>query len=730
MDLIQENYKEEFVNDISDSEKCTAENSEENSSPDDHLKTNGIDGEPSISPRIGDQYQAEIPPLLSEKERVHMSNLSTENNDLYSGKELLIPIIWSPKDKSCSNTGVKNSLDSNCMQTEHSASNCVEYVKRDDCIPLPDSPTSPWSDSESLNFVLGLYVYGKNLSKVQKFIETKTMGDILRFYYGKFYSSEPQRKWVEWRKDKRRRRIIGYRIFTGVRQQEFLARLLPVSTEYIQDRLNELLKAFNEGIISLEVLLLTLKDIIGIPAMVEAVGIGKGKQDLTRVLQEAGRSNQNVRARAEVPAGKSWSSLTSDEIVNYLTGDYRLSKAKSNDLFWEAVWPRLLARGWHSEQPSDITSLTAKNPLVFLFPGVKKFSRKKLLKGNHYFDSVSDVLSKVASDPKLIDLDSLDAENEPEALQNDESNFKKPSYLQPRVHDNTSDLMKFTIVDTSLVLNGKSLKMRELRSIPANASNKHKQSFNHRYEISSNDSSSDQSHSYDPSLKSQNGQNSVVMGEKDPLKIEVNRKLKSKQLGSAVPKRQRLTSCSSSVSLSRQNVEPETNNAVAVEAVTIAQPPPPSPAAAETAAPRTFIDLNLHPQEFEIEEPKQMDIEVPMKETVESNAIANNETNTSGRRHGTRNRPPTTKALEALESGFFTEQKEKSLKNSRPRSMSSRTARRARKNTDSSVSVASAGVGEYSGGSTSHVASSNWFDGSRVQSERNEAHELIGMSNF
>ncbi|KAL8246478.1 hypothetical protein R6Q59_007694 [Mikania micrantha] len=75
-----------------------------------------------------------------------------------------------------------------------------------------------------------------------------------------------------------------------------------------------------------------------------------------------------------------------------------LSKARSNDLFWETVWPRLLARGWHSEQPNGYNYAANQKNLVFLMSGVTKFSRK-LVKGDAYLDYVTNVLNKVAFDP-------------------------------------------------------------------------------------------------------------------------------------------------------------------------------------------------------------------------------------------------------------------------------------------------------------------------------------------
>ena len=78
-----------------------------------------------------------------------------------------------------------------------------------------------------------------------------------------------------------------------------------------------------------------------------------------------------------------------------------MSKARSNDFFWEAVWPYLLAGGWHSKQPKDQVFSGSKNSLVLLVFGVKKFLKKRLVKGNHYFDSTQMVENDISvSDQK------------------------------------------------------------------------------------------------------------------------------------------------------------------------------------------------------------------------------------------------------------------------------------------------------------------------------------------
>lgn len=240
-------------------------------------------------------------------------------------------------------------------------------------------------------------------------------------------------------------------------------------------------KAFGEGKILLEEYVFTLKASVGLNALVEAVGIGKGKQDLTGIMEPL-KSAQVVPVRPEIPTGKACSTLTPLEIVNYLTGDFRLSKARSNDLFWEAVWPRLLARGWHSEQPnSNGCAAGSRHSLVFLIAGIKKFSRRKLVKGNHYFDSVRDVLHKVASDPGLLELE-IGVDNdyrskeengwtdETKLDQEDFPDQQRHCYLKPRTPSRNTDVLKFTVVDTSLA-DGKTTKVRELRSFPSGVMN-------------------------------------------------------------------------------------------------------------------------------------------------------------------------------------------------------------------------------------------------------------------
>ncbi|XWS42397.1 hypothetical protein CRYUN_Cryun16bG0011100 [Craigia yunnanensis] len=504
----------------------TEETSPKQLLPQDSPDISDIFGDPQLSPRVGDKYQVEILPMITGSEHLQllMDPVDSEGIPYLAHSFLLglpVSVMWthgqdidfedegkggpskpddgtkvdeSFKSRKCrkgQNSKRKKNSELSAEQSdarlvdekESNAENleCEMASKTNLFRPfqgksshlIPGSSGDAWSNTEVDGFLLGLYVFGKDFGLIKRFIENKEMGDLLSFYYGAFYRSDRYLRWSDGQKRRSRKNIYGRKIFTGWRQQELLSRLLAHVPDELQNNLLEVSKSFMEGRTSLENYVCHLKTTVGICALIEAVGIGKGKADLTGLAMEPPRTSQ---VSLEIPSGKACSSLTSGDIIRFLTGGFRLSKARCNDIFWEAVWPRLLARGWHSEQPKNRCSFSSKHYLVFLMPGVKKFSRRKLVKGNHYFDSVGDVLSKVTSEPTLIELDaegngirSCNEENgciPGESSDRDDPPDQKPRYLKPRVSIFSSNHMKFTVVDSSLVHGGKASKMRELRYSP------------------------------------------------------------------------------------------------------------------------------------------------------------------------------------------------------------------------------------------------------------------------
>ncbi|XP_058082700.1 uncharacterized protein LOC131230759 isoform X2 [Magnolia sinica] len=488
----------------------------------------GIYGDPQVPPRVGNEYQVEIPQLTTESRCLQPMRHPTDPEQMFDVDNsiqigLPIPVMWvhdivdqmkheqseifrnmivADTTQPIDSEVVGNEMDVDLSLQQLKMPNLDNKCESKGYVPVPGSLGGSWSDIEQESFILGLYIFGKNLIQVQRFVGSKDMGDVQSFYYGKFYRSDGHRKWSECRKMRSRRCIHGQRIFTGWRQQELLSRLLPHMSEECRNTLQEVTKTLGEGKVSLEEYVSSLKAMVGLNILVEAVGVGKGKHDLTGVAMEPVKANPPISTRSELPVGKACSSLSSAEIIKFLTGDFRLSKARSNDLFWEAVWPRLLASGWHSEQPKNNGYATSK-ALVFLIPGIKKFSRRKLVKGNQYFDSVSDVLNKVAADPMLLEFE-VEAvhggitKEENGWDQNAEfhkmgppSDHQRHCYLRPRVQDCDSKLTKFTVVDTSLVHGEKSSKVRELRSLPVDTARTSRPT-NLSKERDDNDSSEDE----------------------------------------------------------------------------------------------------------------------------------------------------------------------------------------------------------------------------------------------
>lgn len=208
----------------------------------------GINGEPEVLPRVGDQYQADIPVLVPEHDRLklircfesepHLQNLVTFG--------LPIPLMWTRSEKFRGFREAesdKGSLSSDvslekaepaaslkprsivlALPCQRNAKFKFEWLDKS-LYPFPGTLGESWEDAEQERFLLGLYCLGKNLVLVQRFVGSKKMGDMLSYYYGSFYRSNEYRRWVDGRKLRSRRSVQGHKLLTGWRQQELLSRI-------------------------------------------------------------------------------------------------------------------------------------------------------------------------------------------------------------------------------------------------------------------------------------------------------------------------------------------------------------------------------------------------------------------------------------------------------------------------------------------------------------------------
>ncbi|KAI3950440.1 hypothetical protein MKW92_014016 [Papaver armeniacum] len=454
-----------------------------------------IFGEPEVVPRVGDQYQVEIPERERESDNFKntASHFEAAGTSHSSPMRLSIPVMWvydqvddiklegiklqrapdgrvganrserKARHKYSDHKGTKDKvepfvkLDSrenstlagNRMDADLPSMNeKCDLIAKNYC-PVPGLVSNSWRD---------------NLVQVKKFVESKEMGDVQSYYYGRFFRSDAHRRWSEGRKIRSKKCVLGQRFSLDRGNKNCYHVCFPMFPRSGEE-INRWYNYAFEDYVSM------MKETVGIETLVEAVGIGKGKRDLTGISDSV-RSNQAIPVRQEIPTGKECNSLTSADILKFLNGDFRLSKARSNDLFWEAVWPQPKYQGYNNGN---------KNSLVFLIPDVKKFSRKRHVKGNHYFDSVTDVLDKVVSDPTLLDVEVEEAPIEDdnkeahewatEMDQDIHSDHQRHCYLKPPLSSSNSDLVKFTVVDTSLINGERPFKMRDLRTLPVETNN-------------------------------------------------------------------------------------------------------------------------------------------------------------------------------------------------------------------------------------------------------------------
>ncbi|PWA43025.1 Homeodomain-like protein [Artemisia annua] len=634
-----------------------------------------IFGEPQKTARVGDEYQAQIPTLMNKSEQLQLISSPDSHDaktDVQNHFEFdpSIPITWIHnyhQNKEETIMEIKAKGKSGILGS--GTDNALLAVP---CLSVEES----WSVIERDSFILGLYIFGKNLRVVNKFIGNKGMPHVLSYYYGKFCKSDQHQKWSTYRKKILIKCSPGKKFLKGWRQQELMSRLLPHVTDECKTRLTQVITTYEEGKLSFEKYVFNLRDTVGIELLVEAVAIGKEKQDLTTMEKKRSRKKMECH------------SFKTGEIIDILKDRIGLSKARLNEVFWEGVWPRLLARGWRSEQP---TTYALKPSLVFLAPGVAKFSRRDLIKGSQYFDSFSELLNKVASEPQLLEneheqssedgqdlmlytivdtslvglvkvreLASLsDSEHADMQTSSDSetSNVNKDmaNHLDPVVSaivDKKTDLVKYILVDTSLV---GLVKVREMRSLYDSEPTDKQASSSDSGVVDSPDCEASAVNKDTP-----NHLDPVASGIVDNKKVLSVNEQPARKLKLVIKKKPK-----------QHHVSKTTNVNASGEAESMEDPRPKKK--------RKGLDINLN-------NPQVCPLSDGDKSLVSTKPLTSPETNanhqelsslgaSNGQRQSTRNRPLTIKALEALANGFLDpKSKRKGSEDKTPRRVRAKTA--------------------------------------------------------
>lgn len=191
-----------------------------------------------LAPRVGNKYQADNPPLIEKCDYLQLVKTPVVDPDATidqpNSSSLDKPIKVERKnckdDNLDGDTELGNSEErmSTPLKNENLSSvepdSELDQVKKG-LFPVPGSARKAWTEIEEESFLLGLYLFGKNLVLVKRFVGSKTMGDILCFYYGEFYNSDGYRRWSECWESKDRNVIYGRKIFTESRHNKLLSRL-------------------------------------------------------------------------------------------------------------------------------------------------------------------------------------------------------------------------------------------------------------------------------------------------------------------------------------------------------------------------------------------------------------------------------------------------------------------------------------------------------------------------
>ena len=170
-------------------------------------------------PQVGKLYQAEIPPLMSISNYYKLQKNPYDIESTIHGPVIgsTIPLYWTEDEVDNMHDPLKHGMHEKNRGKGH-------YL-------IPGSSSKPWSEKEEAIFILGLYIFGKSFAQLKRFIGNKTMGDILSFYYKKFYKSGKHQRWHQCKNSKSINCIFGEKFFQPPSQQKLLSRLRPNVTQ-------------------------------------------------------------------------------------------------------------------------------------------------------------------------------------------------------------------------------------------------------------------------------------------------------------------------------------------------------------------------------------------------------------------------------------------------------------------------------------------------------------------
>ncbi|KAK9084187.1 hypothetical protein Scep_030658 [Stephania cephalantha] len=177
----------------------------------------------------------------------------------------------------------------------------------EDYYAVPGCLGSPWSDIERQGFLLGLYIFGKNLVQVKKFVDSERDGEtyccsIMGSFIGLMNIVDG---WIAERQEAGNA-YMGKRFLQVGGSRNWCPVCFPGMSLKNAKMSCSGLRTFCRGKILLEEYVTTLKSNVGLNILIDAVGIGRRKHDLTGIVQEPAKVNHVIPTQCR---NTSWQGL-------------------------------------------------------------------------------------------------------------------------------------------------------------------------------------------------------------------------------------------------------------------------------------------------------------------------------------------------------------------------------------------------------------------------------------
>eukprot|EP00873_Tetraselmis_striata_P011644 jgi/Tetstr1/431908/TSEL_021397.t1 len=198
--------------------------------------------------------------------------------------------------------------------------------------PARAGPAGEWSTTELGAFKLGVYLFGRELRRVQRLVGTKTLPEVVLFFHRSFRQSVQARTWLRASQQWGLKREA---LVTGQRQSAMLAKLRDCLSLQKLSEVYPVINQLNDKKLPLDEFIERLQSIVGLDNVVAAIELPT-QESLNRV------NEVDMRKR-----------LQGDPLSDGLLQTLEESPSPLLDIFWCHLWPALAAQGWDCVTQAD-----------------------------------------------------------------------------------------------------------------------------------------------------------------------------------------------------------------------------------------------------------------------------------------------------------------------------------------------------------------------------------------